>query len=203
MKKTFLISLITAIIGLFSSYGAPPDGTEVALVFLDGVNFDVTINGSLYSSNSPFDYTFNGAGVKVVAVAGDLVSMSLNSNQIRVPGLNNDGFGWFVYKVVNKDANTDMYGINAIHDGSQEFWGEPASNNPAGIMVSRSGDTVYGMQYPDPLFYQGWRFDPVNQPHNRTFQSAWSNTGKVAISFFNYGINADEPAPGYEAPWYP
>ena len=177
---------------------APPppssSGVQVALVFLDGVNFDVTINGVLIPSTRGFDYTFGGAGVKVVTTSGNLNSMALNPNQIKVSGLNNEGFGFFSYKVVNKNSNANLYAINANDNGNPEFWGQPASSNPLGIIVNRSGDTVYGTSYPDALFYLGWRFDPVNQPNNRNFEAQWSNTGKAAITFFNYGKNHGNPA---------
>lgn len=175
----------------------PPssENTQVALVFLDGVNLDVTVNGTLYSANTPFDYTFNNngvtAGVKVVTVSGNLTTMQLNPNQLKQPGLDADGFGLFSYKVVNKNPDTNMFGIHAIHNSSQEFWGNAATSNPLGIIVSRLGDTVYSTAHADPLFYLGWRFDPVNQPNNRNFQSQWSNTGKMVFSFFNLGKPAN------------
>lgn len=172
----------------------PTSGTQIALVFIDGVNFDVTLNGTLIPSSRGFDYTFGSAGVKVVTVSGNITSMALNPNQIKVSGLNNEGFGAFGYKLVNKNADANLYAINANNNGNPEFWGQPASINPLGVINNRSGDTVYGTSYPDSLFYLGWRFDPVNQPNNRTFEAVWSATGKMAITFINYGVNHNNPA---------
>ncbi len=177
-----------------SSPPPPSSGVQVALVFLDGVQFDVTINGVLVPASRGFDYTFGSAGVKVITTDGNLNSMALNPDQIKVSGLNNEGFGFFSYKVVNKNSDTNLYSINGIDNGNPEFWGQPASSNPLGIIVNRSGDTVYGTSYPDGLFYLGWRFDPVNHPNNRNFEAQWSNTGKATITFFNYGQNHDNPA---------
>ena len=168
-------------------------GVEVALVFLDGVNFDVTINGVLIPASRGFNYRFGHSGVKVVNLSGNLSSMQLNPGQIR-RSVNNQGFGFFSYKVVNKDPGTNLYAINGNHNGNPLFWGQPASSNPLGVIVNRSGDTVNNTRYPDSLFYLGWRFDPVNQPNNRNFQSGWSSTRKVVISFFNLGQNHPNPA---------
>jgi|GEM_PF-1107370 len=174
----------------------PPTSSsvQVALVFLDGTHFDVTINGTLIPASKGFDYTFGSAGVKVISTSGNLKSMALDPNQIKVSGLNNEGFGHFSYKVVNKNSSANLYAINGNHNGNAEFWGQPASSNPLGIINNRSGDTVYNTKYPDALFYLGWRFDPINQPNNRNFEDQWSKTGKVAISFFNYGKNHGSPA---------
>lgn len=173
----------------------PPSsgGVQVALVFMDGVNLDVTINGSLIPSTRSFDYTFGGAGVKVISLSSNLVSMQLNPAQIRNSTLNNDGFGFFGYKAVNKNSSANLYAINDINNGNPEFWGQPASSNGLGVINNRSGDTVYGTKYPDPLFYLGWRYDPVNKPNDRNFESVWSNTGKVVITFLNLGQNHPNP----------
>jgi len=174
----------------------PPSsgGVQIALVFLDGVNLDVTLNGQLFPSSSAFDYTLNGAGVKVVSISGKFETLHLNPNQIKNSSLNNDGFGAFSYKVVNKDASANLYAVNRVDDGNINFWGQQPSTNGLGIINNRSGDTVYGSKYPDPLFYLGWRENPVTQPNNRTFHPSWSNTGKIAISFLNLGKNHGSPA---------
>jgi hypothetical protein len=175
----------------------PPSSgnTQIALVFLDGVNLDVTVNGTLYSASTPFHYTFNNngvtAGAKVVTVSGNLTTMQLNPNQLKRQGLDADGFGLFSYKVVNKNSGTNLNGIHAINNGSQEFWGTAATSNPLGIIVSRLGDTVYKTKYPDPLFYLGWRNYPVDQPNNRNFTQHWSKTGKMAFIYFNLGKNSN------------
>lgn len=176
---------------------APPPpssgGVQIALIFLDGVHFDVTINGVLIPASRGFDYKFGSAGVKVITTSGNFTTMALNPNQIKVGGLNNDGFGFFGYKVVNKNSSTNLYAINNNNNGNQHFWGTPATSNALGLINNRSGDTVYGTTYSDPLFYLGWRSNPVNQPNNRNFESVWSNTGKIAISFMNYGANHPNP----------
>ena len=175
------------------------DRTQIALNFLDGVNLDVTVNGTLYPATQDFDYRWdnNGvsAGTKVVTVNGDFETLELNPDQIKIEGLNNDGWGAFCYKVVNKDANANLYGTNSRHDRSnQEFWGTAASVGGEGVIVSRMGDTTSRpVQYPDPLFYKGWRDNPETHPDRRTFHRIWSATGKLAISFFNYNENAKNP----------
>ncbi|MEX0595599.1 MAG: hypothetical protein WD512_03790, partial [Candidatus Paceibacterota bacterium] len=179
-----------------SNPNPPPSsgGVQIALVFLDGVNLDVTLNGKSFASSTPFDYTVGGAGVKVVSLSSTWETMHLNKNQITNSSLNNEGFGKFSYKVVNKNASADLYNINRVDDGNENFWGQQASTNGLGIINNRSGDTVYGSKYPDSLYYLGWRYDPVNQPNNRTFEKQWSNTGKITISFLNLGVNHDNPA---------
>tara|TARA_R100001143_G_C3360967_1_gene135592 strand:- start:12511 stop:14457 length:1947 start_codon:yes stop_codon:yes gene_type:complete len=174
----------------------PPSsgGVQIALVFMDGVNIDVTLNGQLIPSTKGFDYTFGSAGVKVVSLSSRLTTMHLNPAQIKSSSLNNDGFGFFSYKAVNKNSDANLYAINNVNNGNAEFWGTPASTNALGLINNRSGDTVYGTKYPDPLFYLGWRFDPVNQPNNRNFEATWSNTGKMAITFLNIGQNHPNPA---------
>ena len=174
--------------------GGTSSGMQVALIFIDGVNIDVTLNGTLIPSTKGFDYSFGSAGVKVVNLSGNLNSMHLNPSQLKPGGLNNEGFGAFGYKMVNKNSSANLFAINASNDGNPEFWGQPASTSPLGVINNRSGDTVYDTKYPDALFYLGWRFDPVNQPNNRNFESQWSNTGKMAITFINYGKNHGNPA---------
>lgn len=172
----------------------PSGGVQVALIFLDGVNLDITLNGQVIPSTRGFDYTFAGSGVKVVSLSSNLVTMNVNPDQVRNSTLNNDGFGFFSYKVVNKNSDANLFGINNVDNGNAEFWGQPASTNPLGIINNRSGDTVYETRYSDALFYLGWRFDPANQPNNRNFEAQWSRTGKMAITFFNLGINHPNPA---------
>ncbi len=126
--------------------------------------------------------------------------MALQPEQIRVEGLNNDGFGFFSYKVVNKNPDTDLTSINGTYDGNPEFWGEPADTAPLGVIVNRSGNTLTGTQFPAPHFYLGLLDQNTG---TREFDSLWSETEKVAISFFNYGQDHPEPVPGLEDPWSP
>lgn len=182
-----------------------PATIEVAVTFLDGEFFDVALNGQIYSfsGRSPddpaWDYAFDDARGQVIELDHQLATMALDPDQIRVQGLNNEGFGSFAYKVVNKNGDADLYQTNGIHDENPEFWGNPATVDPLGVIVSRMGNTITGAQFPDPLFYYGLL---DQQTGSRVFDPSWSATGKIGINFIEYGDNAPEPVPGYEEPWY-
>jgi hypothetical protein len=182
-----------------------PADIQVALTFLDGEFFDVALNGQIYSfsARSPddpaWDYAFADARGQVIELDHELATMALDPAQIRVQGLNNEGYGLFGYKVVNKNADADLYQTNGNHDDNPEFWGNAATVDPLGIIVSRMGNTITGRQYPDPFFYYGLL---DQQTGSRVFDPSWSATGKIGINFINYGENAPDPLPGYEDPWY-
>lgn len=172
----------------------PSGDVQVAFVFLDGVHFDVNVNGSLLSKERPFDYTFLNpasgamAGVKVV-LTSELKTVELNPDQIRFPNLPNDGFGLFSIKVVNRDSNNDLMKINGVHtnplSNNPNFYGSPAINShPLGVIYSRVGCTVFADKCPDPQFYLGWR-EGCNAP--RVFHPQWSTNKRIVFTFFNLG----------------
>ncbi len=186
-----------------------PAQVEVAVTFLNGHFFDVALNGQVFSfsdralDDPAWDYGFinslgQNARGQVIELDHELATMAVDPSQIRVEGLNNEGFGNFGYKVVNKDADANLYETNGTHDDNPEFWGNTAADDPLGIIVSRSGNTITGTQYPDPLFYYGLLKQDTG---SRVFDSSWSGTGKIGISFLGYGENSEDPAPGLDSPW--
>jgi len=182
-----------------------PASVQVAVTFLDGDFFDVALNGQIYhfAGRSPddpaWDYAFGNARGQVILLDHQLATMALDPNQVRVPGINNEGFGALAYKVVNKNADANLYATNGNHDENPEFWGNAAVDSPLGIIVSRVGNTITGTEFPDPLFYFGLLDQTTG---SRVFHPSWSATGKVGISFLSYGQNSDNPVPGLEAPWF-
>ena len=183
-----------------------PGEVDIAITFLDGVFFDVTINGVTYpfagrSENDPnWDYAFGAARGQVITMSHLFATLAIDPDQIRVSGLNNEGFGFFSYKIVNKNADADLYAINDTFDDNPEFWGNPADVDPLGIIVNRSGNTITGTLYPDPYFYLGLLDQTTG---SRVFDAIWSDTGKIGISFFNHGQDHPDPAPGLEGAWSP
>ena len=181
-----------------------PGTVHIALTFLDGVFFDVEINGVTYpfagrTADDPnWDYAFDNARGEVITTTNLFTTLALDPAQIRVLGINNEGFGFFSYKVVNKNPDADLYSINGIHDDNPEFWGNPADVDPLGVIVNRSGNTITGTQFPDPYFYLGLLDQTTGL---RVFGTHWSDTEKMAITFFNYGQDHPDPAPGLEGPW--
>lgn len=187
-----------------------PAQVQVAVTFLNGHFFDVALNGQVFSfsgrtiDDPAWDYGFvnslgQNARGQVIELDHELATMALDPTQIRVEGLNNEGFGNFGYKVVNKDADANLYETNGNHNDNPEFWGNADPDAPLGIIVSRSGNTITGTQYPDHLFYYGLL---KRDTGSRVFDPSWSGTGKIGISFLGYGEDSENPAPGYESPWY-
>lgn len=164
----------------------PDTVVQVAVTFLKGLSFDVWVNG--IKLQDEFDYTFSvprdynavndRAGVKIIALDKLFETLVIDKNQTDV-----------AIKVLNRDPENDLMKIDSRHDDTNpNFWGTPALNNhPLGIIYSKHGDTTQkeGEEIPDPLFYKGWREDPVNNPNNRDFHPQWSATGKIVISFMS------------------
>ena len=155
---------------------------EMALVFLGGESFDAWVNGQKVKDE--FDYTFpkpDGvkAGVKLIKLSEKFKTLVMVKTK-----------GHKGIKVVNRDPDNDLTRINANHtnEGDPNFWGQPAKSSfPLGVIYGPLGDTTQpeGEKVPDPLFWRGWREDPINRPNDRDFHSQWSDTGKIVISFLS------------------
>jgi len=155
---------------------------EMALVFLGGDSFDAWVNDEKVKDE--FDYTFPkpdgvSAGVKIVKLSEKFKTLVIDKTK-----------GHKGIKVVNRDPDNDLTRINANHtnEGDPNFWGQPAKSSfPLGVIYGPLGDTTQpeGEKVPDPLFWRGWREDPINRPNDRDFHSQWSDTGKIVISFLS------------------
>jgi len=163
----------------------PDSVVQVAVTFLKGKSIDAWVNGIKLQDD--FDYTFsvpsdynavnNQAGVKIIGLSEPFKTFVFDKEQSHTS-----------VKVVNRDPDNDLTKIDSRHDNTNpNFWGTPALNNhPLGIIYSAKGDTIErDKPYPDPLFYKGWREDPINRPNDRDFHPQWSATGKIVISFLD------------------
>lgn len=164
----------------------PTKPVQIALAFHNNYNVDVWLNGELIPKERPFDYSFSnpvGPDIRVKLVWIDTFKTLL----IEPSQINHETFA---YKLINRDRDSDLSKINANHTGDVgsgdiDFWGEPARDNPLGIIVSKHGDTRYDTRFPYPEFYKGFPDDPVNNPDDLSIHPQWSTNGKIVL---NLGI---------------
>ena len=164
----------------------PSDGkVTITIVYQDARNIDVWINENIIPSSRGFDRVTTGGdnrkyGWKTVQI-DTLNRVRLNPNDIKKSGLNNEGFGFFSMKIVDRAPEYDMNKLDAVHKinpPNPNFYGESYS---LGYIWNRSGDTIKDLEAQDPTFF------------NKYFTPQWSGTGKIVLALFNYGINHPRP----------
>ncbi len=159
----------------------PDDPVDVLIMFLD-TNFefttpvDIRLNGIWYEyygktiDDPIWESSLHNARGHIITIDGPLTDVEFSTDQIQIDGLNNHGFGSFNYKILKRDAATDLTNLNA-EPGNINYW----AHHYDGILLLRHG--YNGTYAPDPYFYN---YDvPVH----------WSDNKKVIIHIGGHGYN--------------
>lgn len=172
--------------------------TQVAIVYGDGNYFPVTL---VNADGTEFEVLGNdlfplqegnslpNARAAEITVTGVLKGIKIDPETIQYSGLNNEGFGAFHYKVVNKRPGFNFRNqLNKNHQlptGDQDFWGEPnLLTREYGVIYSRLGTTIAGQDDPNAAYARNF--------YERDFYNygALSENTHVVITLLDRGKNA-------------
>ena len=158
----------TEVLVMFSSY-------DQSYAFEKPV--DIKLNNTWYrfhgrsAGDSYWNTSLGDGRGRVITLNETLTRVEFKPEQLQVSGLNAYNFGFWHYKIFNKDSDADLYNQHIGGSGINRW----ETHAGAGRLIGRCGyNTTID---PDPYFYT------LNVP------SSYNNTGKIMIIINGYGRN--------------